>query len=191
MAPTPWLAYWHEYATIFPSSHLSPVLNHSGHLSYYPAPNLCVIAAFRLYSACMPPLTRWFVRTAMLYFVAALIVGMVLTAQNVVELPPIAGALTPVYFHLFMVGWVAQLIFGVGYWLFPTLSKEQPRGSERLAEATYGLLNVGLILRAISEPINTVAPQLLWGWLLALSAFLQWLAGMGFVLNSWRRVKGK
>ena len=139
----------------------------------------------------MPTLTRWFVRTAMLYFVAALLVGIALMAQGLVDLPPIVAALTPVYFHLFMVGWVAQLIFGIGYWLFPTYSKEKPRGSERLAQATFVLLNAGLVLRAVSEPANTVAPQLLWGWLLALSAVLQWLAGMAFVANSWGRIKGK
>jgi hypothetical protein len=139
----------------------------------------------------MPPLTRWFVRTAMVYFVAALLIGTVLMAQNVVDLPPLFAALSPVYFHLFMVGWVTQLIFGIGFWLFPTYTKERPRGSERLAQATYILLNAGLVLRAFSEPLNALTPQALWGWLLALSAVLQWLAGMGFVANSWPRIKGK
>jgi hypothetical protein len=127
----------------------------------------------------------------MVYFVAALSVGIVLMAQTVADMPPLVSALSPVYFHLFMLGWLSQLIFGIGYWLFPTYSKEKPRGSERLAKATYVLLNVGLVLRTIGEPINTVAPQPLWGWLLALSAVLQWLAGMAFVANSWPRIKGK
>jgi len=77
----------------------------------------------------MPLLTRWFVRTAMVYFVLALLVGVTLMAQNVTELPPAVAALSPVYFHLFMVGWVTQLIFGIGYWLFPSYTKERPRGS--------------------------------------------------------------
>ena len=127
----------------------------------------------------------------MVYFVAALLVGIALMAQAVTDLPPIVSALTPVYFHLFMVGWVAQLIFGIGYWLFPTYTKAKPRGSEALAKATYVLLNIGLVLRAVGEPLNTVTPQPLSGWLLALSAILQWLAGMAFVANSWPRIKGK
>lgn len=84
----------------------------------------------------MPPLTRWFIKTGLIYFVAALLVGVLLMLQSVVELPSIVAALTPVYFHLFMVGWVAQLIFGITYWLFPTYTKEQPRGNEQLARAT-------------------------------------------------------
>ena len=139
----------------------------------------------------MPLLTRWFVRTAMVYFVLALLVGVALMAQNVTDLPAAVAALSPVYFHLFMVGWVTQLIFGIGYWLFPTYTKEKPRGSDLLAKATYVLLNLGLALRAVGEPTNAVAPQALWGWLLALSAIMQWLAGMAFVANSWPRIKGK
>lgn len=139
----------------------------------------------------MPLITRWYVKTALLYFVAALVVGLLLMAQAVVELPDIVGALTPVYFHLFMLGWVAQLIFGIVFWLFPTLSKERPRGSERMARAVYALLNAGLLLRVLCEPLNSQNPGALWGWLLVLSALLQWLAGLGFVANTWGRVKGK
>lgn len=121
----------------------------------------------------MPTLTRWFIKSALVYFVAALAIGAALTAPAVRNLPPAIGALTPVYFHLFMVGWVTQLIFGVSLWMFPRYSKEKPRGSEQLGLATYVALNVGLILRAVAEPIRTVRPDAVWGWVLVLSAGLQ------------------
>jgi hypothetical protein len=88
-----------------------------------------------------------------------------------------------------MVGWVAQLIFGVVYWMFPRYSREKPRGSEGQAIATFILLNIGLVCRAVGEPIHALWPGVLWGWLVALSAVLQWLAGMVFVVNTWARVK--
>ena len=131
----------------------------------------------------MPPLTRWFIKSALACFVAALLVGVSLAARSLVNLPPVFAALQPVYFHLLMVGWVTQLIFGVAFWMFPKFSREQPRGSERLGWATFALLNIGLLLRAVGEP------QAGAGWLIALSAVLQWLAGMAFVINSWARVK--
>jgi hypothetical protein len=137
----------------------------------------------------MPPLTRWFIKTALLYFVAALIIGAVLAARSVLRLPPVIAGLGPVYLHLFMVGWITQLIFGVAYWMFPVYSKEHPRGNEKLALATYGLLNVGLLLRAVAEPLHALRPGTGWGWLLVLAAVLQWLAGLGFVVNTWGRVK--
>ena len=139
----------------------------------------------------MPTLTRWYIKTALAYFVAALLVGLALALRSVAALTPFFNALTPVYFHLLMVGWVTQLIFGVAYWMFPKYSAEQPRGDERLGWATYWLLNAGLILRAMAEPWAALQPGAIPGWGLALSATLQWLAGMGFVVNTWGRVKEK
>jgi len=137
----------------------------------------------------MPTLSRWFIKSALVYFVAALVVAVALAIQAPLNLPSAIGSLMPVYLHLFMVGWIAQFIFGVIYWMFPKFSKEEPRGSEVLAWATYGLINVGLILRAVGEPVQALQPQAGWGWLLALSAILQWLGGLAFVFNTWGRVK--
>lgn len=137
----------------------------------------------------MPPLTRWFIKVALIYFVAALLVGMALVARPVWNLPSAIASLGPVYFHLFMVGWVTQLIFGVVYWMFPKYSKERPHGNEGLWLATLWLLNIGLLLRVIGEPLHTLSPGNIWSWSLVLSSLLQWLAGLGFVLNTWGRVK--
>jgi len=104
----------------------------------------------------MPTLTRWFIKSSLVYFIAALVIAVILALQAPLNLPPAIGSLMPVYLHLFMVGWIAQFIFGVIYWMFPKFSKQHPRGSERLAWATYGLINVGLILRAMGEPANAL-----------------------------------
>jgi hypothetical protein len=136
----------------------------------------------------MPPLTRWFIKTALVYLVAALVVGVGLAAD--VRLGP--GTLLPlraVYLHLFLLGWVTQMIFGVAYWMFPRASRERPRGREWMILATYLLLNAGLLLRAVGEPLDTLRPGAAVAWLLLVSAALQWLAGLLFVINIWGRVK--
>ncbi len=125
----------------------------------------------------------------MLYLVAALIVGVLLLARSVFDLPAEIAALSPVYFHLLMVGWVAQLIFGMLFWMLPKYSKEKPRGNEQLAWTAYILINVGLVLRAIGEPLVAIRSDLGLGWLLALSALLQLLGGWAFIGNAWPRVK--
>ena len=137
----------------------------------------------------MPLITRLFIKTALFLFVAALLCGLLLTLRPFVAMPSLVSGLTPVYFHLFMVGWVTQVIMGVAYWMFPKLSKENPRGSELLAWGTYALLNGGLLLRTIAEPAQAVQPWPIWGWLLAASALLQWLGGLTFVANTWPRIK--
>lgn len=136
----------------------------------------------------MPPLSRLFVKTAFVYLIIALALGLLLAAQPALGLSGPWTVLTPAYFHLFMLGWVMQLIIGVGYWMFPKYSREKPRGNETLAWVIYWLLNVGLILRVFAEPVNALAGGT-WGWLLAASALLQWLGGMAFVANTWPRIK--
>jgi cbb3-type cytochrome oxidase subunit 1 len=138
----------------------------------------------------MPTVTRLFLKTALLFFILALLSGVAVMARPLLNLPRFFAGLTPVYFHLFMVGWITQLIIGIAYWMFPRYSREQPRGSDRLIWATYGLLNLGLLLRVIAEPAQIATPAPAWGWLLAFSALLQWLAGMAFIANTWPRVRG-
>ena len=137
----------------------------------------------------MPTLTRRFIKVAMLYLAVALLLGLALTIRPLLTFLPFIGALSPVYFHLFLVGWVMQLIFGVVYWMFPQYTTDQPHGSETSWQATFWLLNIGLLLRVIFEPLQTLQPGSVWGWLVALSALLQWLAGLIFVGNTWGRVK--
>lgn len=137
----------------------------------------------------MPVLTRWFLKSSLLFFILAVLLGMLMAARTPLDLPGWVGAFNPIYFHLFMVGWVAQLIFGVVFWMFPKYSKEKPRGSETLGWLVFWLLNVGLGLRVIAEPAQALNPSSTWGWVLAASAILQWLAGIFFVINTWGRVK--
>ncbi len=137
----------------------------------------------------MPPITRWFIKTALVYFVLALLVDLVIAFQG--WLPFSLPALFPIYIHLLAEGWLTFLIIGVALWMFPKFSREQPRGSERLNWAAYGLLNAGLLLRIIAEPLNTANPGGVAGWVLVASAVLQWSGGMAFVVNAWPRVKEK
>ena len=132
----------------------------------------------------MPLLTRTFIKTAMICFALALVLGLLLAWG-------ITNGLFPVYIHLLVFGWLTQLIFGVAFWMFPKFSAENPRGSERLGWWTYASLNIGLLMRVIAEPIQSTRPNLLSGWILVLSAILQFLAGLLFVINSWGRVKEK
>ena len=63
----------------------------------------------------MPPLTRWFIKTAFVYLVATLVIGLALAADRIWSVPSFISALSPIYFHLFMVGWVLQLISGATF----------------------------------------------------------------------------
>ncbi len=132
----------------------------------------------------MPLLTRTFIKTALVYFTIALLLGVLLSLR-------MSNGLFPVYIHLLVFGWLTQLIFGIIYWMFPKYSNQLPRGRESLGWFVYGALNIGLILRAIAEPLQALQASNLFGTLLVLSAILQWLSGVVFIANTWQRVKEK
>lgn len=135
----------------------------------------------------MPLITRWFIKASLLYLVISLGIAVRLAVEA-------GGAqytvgLSAVFFHFFLVGWVTQMIIGVAYWLLPKYSREQPRRSEPLAWAIFWLLNIGLILRGMAEPNFIDRQEQYRGYLLMVSAIVQWLAGLFFIINSWGRVK--
>ncbi|MCG8351687.1 MAG: hypothetical protein MI924_28295 [Chloroflexales bacterium] len=132
---------------------------------------------------------RYFIRTALIYLLGAFAVGGLVLVNQGLSLSNRIGVLLPVFYHLLTVGWITQLICGVALWMFPPLSRERPRGDERLGWFTYITLNVGLLLRVVFEPLHTWTGS--WGWTLAVSALLQVLAVGAFVVAIWPRVKGR
>lgn len=137
----------------------------------------------------MPLLTRTFIKAGLLYFLAALVLGLLMAGPGLWGIASTVYLLRPVYFHLFMVGWVTQLIMGVALWMFPKYSKERPRGSDEVGWISFWTLNSGLLLRAVAEPLFAVQNSAVWGYLLALSALLQLIGGWAFIANIWPRVK--
>lgn len=134
----------------------------------------------------MPPLTRWLVKAALLYFLAALLMGAAMQLPLAARVP-LLGVLWPTYLHLLVMGWLTQLIFGVALWLFPRHTAEKPRGDERLGWAAFVLLNAGLVLRLVAEPRRALGAHE--PWLLFASAVAQLLAAGAFVANVWPRVR--
>lgn len=106
----------------------------------------------------MPTLTRLYVKTSLFYLVAALVLALVFGLAQATTLPPLLAAAGPVYLHLFMVGWIMQLIMGIVFWMFPKYSRRDRAGNEWLAVVIYGLLNAGLLLRVVGEPARAVSP---------------------------------
>ncbi len=134
---------------------------------------------------------RFFIRTALLWLLAAFIVFALLLLNQGFNIDGRIAAFQPVAYHLLMVGWATQLIAGVALWMFPPFSKEKPRGNEALGWVTYFALNIGLALRVLSEPANAISPSPLFAIMLALSAVLQVTAIWCLVFALWPRVKGR
>jgi hypothetical protein len=134
----------------------------------------------------MPTITRWLVKTSLVMLVAGLALGVYLYLPGAS-----VGGLFPLYLHLLTFGWLTQLIIGIALWMLPKYTLERPRGDERLNWLIYLCLNLGLVLRALFEPLPPTALPPWRGLGLVAAALLQWLAGMLFILQAWPRVKGR
>ncbi len=139
----------------------------------------------------MPLLTRCYIKSAFAYLIAALVIAAIIAFPDRARLPRFVAYLYPIYIHLFLVGWVTEMIFGVIYWMFPIITRENPRGNHRLAWVSFGLLNLGLLMRVIGEPLVGLTSQPQFGYLLLFSALMQWLAILSFTWVVWPRIKDR
>ena len=139
----------------------------------------------------MPPLTRWFIRISFVYLGIALAYGVLLAGQTLWDFRFPIALLFPGYIHLITVGWLTLLIFGVANWMFPRYSQAQPHGHTWLNWTAFALLNLGLLLRLVAEPLDSLSPHAFWSWSLVLSALMLELGGMAFIITLWQRVKVK
>jgi len=97
----------------------------------------------------------------------------------------------PGHGHMLFVGWFLQFVLGIAFWLLPRKrSPDRPLGyNERLSWLAVSALNIGLMSRIFSEPFervgkgNTVTITALF-----VSAVLQGLAALVFVMQLWPRV---
>jgi hypothetical protein len=115
----------------------------------------------------------------------------ILLANQAFHLNDVLWMLQPACYHLLTVGWLTQLIAGVAFWLFPTHSRELPRGNPRLMWAAYTALNLGLLLRIVAEPLHTANPSRLLAYTLVASGLLQMVAIWMIILVLWPRVRGR
>jgi hypothetical protein len=97
--------------------------------------------------------------------------------------------LRPTVVHLVTVGWLTQLILGVAWWMFPKVSREQPRGPEWMGWVTFITLNIGLVLRTMGEPLVQWHPTQAGPVLFVMSAVFQFVAFVFFTIAIWKRIR--
>src|SRR5690242_6775493 len=101
----------------------------------------------------MPTLTRWFLRAAIINLVAGLALALILSVPSLGELSP---GWRPVYIHFLVMGWATQMIFGVAYWMFPRRTPLDLTAFDWIGWTCFATMNLGLLFRAIAEPILAV-----------------------------------
>ena len=97
----------------------------------------------------------------------------------------------PTHGHILFVGWFLQFAVGVGYWLLPRKrTPEQPEGYRvSTAFLAFGMLNAGLLLRVIVEPLERTGRDATGlDITLAVSSVLQLAAIVIIATQIWKRI---
>jgi hypothetical protein len=134
----------------------------------------------------MPKVARTFIKTGLIYFLCALLLGIAVEIKSFHF-----AAIEALFWHLLMVGWITQIIFGVSMWMFPGRTREEGFAAQKKAWLTYYFLNIGLILRVITEPMLTYSALKIWRPLIVFSAIIQLFAIVIYVFELWPRIMSK
>lgn len=134
----------------------------------------------------MPLISRTFIKAGMVFFVLSLISALIMEV-DIAALP----AIMPLFWHMLMVGWITQIIFGVSIWMFPGRNREEGFKAQKWGWLTFIFLNAGLVLRIISEPLISISTSEIWKVLIVVSALLQLAAGLTYLIEMWPRIMSK
>lgn len=140
----------------------------------------------RRYTMCesprVPPATVRFISAAWWWFAGGIILGGALALSKGGWLPAWLLLWKAAHVHALAVGWAAQWVFGIAFWLYPGWGSERtsPR-IERHTKALWVLLNVGTLLRVSGEGFLMMSPAGALRWVFVVGAMAQVCAGLWFV----------
>ncbi len=138
----------------------------------------------------MDPISVRFVRTSLLWLVLGFALGALMLSDNLAP-GDWRDWFSPTHGHILFVGWFLQFAVGIAYWLLPRKrTPTAPLGYRAdLALAAYILLNCGLALRVVAEPIDrNSGGSAVTDWLLVVSALCQLAAIAIIAFQLWRRI---
>jgi len=136
----------------------------------------------------MPPITRWFVKAGILWFIT----GMILAFLAELPLLSAGSLLLPVYWHMLVVGWITQIIMGVSIWMFPRKKRDRLKKQSVRTVLSFVLLNSGLALRFLCEPfIPMFRGESMITLFVLISSLLQVLGILFYTIEIWPRLQPK
>jgi hypothetical protein len=141
----------------------------------------------------MPVESRLFVKASLLWLCATFALGAILLILKALGLPPHIN-FSNVHAHMGFVGWLVNLVMGIALWFLPVNREKFPENRGRYPAMTvrviFTMLNLGLVLRVIFEPLaDKEGPALLYSATLVTSALLQLAAVIVFAAIAWVRVR--
>ncbi len=139
----------------------------------------------------MPTVTTRLIKAAWLWFAVGLILGGIMSLAKADWITTRALGLRSTHLHILAIGWGAQWVFGIAFWIYPAWGAERtaPRFT-RVMHVCWALLNLGTLVRAIGEGTVDLAFNVDgMRTVFAIGAMAQLVAGLVFVGVIWRRIR--
>lgn len=128
----------------------------------------------------MPRLSAWFVRASLIYLAVGFFFGALILVQKGIPFYAPVWNLFPLHMEFLLVGWLIQLAMGIAFWIIPRFSSGSPRGPVGLVWLSFALFNTGILITILQFWFPVV---------LLIGRILEIIAGLLFVIGSWRRIK--
>ncbi len=137
----------------------------------------------------MPYVSRLFIKTGIAYLVVTFVAGAVMLSLEALG-HPVPFIIGIEHGHAGFIGWLVNTVIGVAYWLLPANRARFPQTQghypERVARSSFYLLNIGLILRLVGEPLLAVGVVV--RFIVVVAAVLQVVGIAAFAWIAWQRV---
>lgn len=127
----------------------------------------------------MSSITVWFIRCAMIYFLLALLLGIMMSVTGP------AYPIMQIHVHFNLLGWMSMMVYGVGYHILPRFSG-RPLWSESLSTAQLWLANIGLVGMAIGWWYKSVSDSII---VLLVFSIVEGVSIVFFALNMVKTIK--
>jgi hypothetical protein len=139
----------------------------------------------------MPYVSRLFVKTGIVYLLVTFLAGGVMLCLEALG-RPVPAVFGIEHAHAGFIGWLVNTVIGIGYWLLPLNRRRFPQTQGRypqgLAVTSFYMLNVGLVVRLVTEPWFSFHPAAIGSGLLVASSVLQVLGIASIAWVAWQRV---
>src|SRR3972149_7028923 len=102
----------------------------------------------------MPRLSRLAIRAALVYLLLGFTFGVLMLLNKGTPLASWAWRLLPAHVEFLLIGWTAQFILGVGFWILPRFSRGPARGNQVVAGPATGAVKSGGSPAGIAPVLN-------------------------------------
>jgi cbb3-type cytochrome oxidase subunit 1 len=127
----------------------------------------------------MDKYAKAFVKSSLIYLGIGVITGLIMVAH-----PDVRFTLTRVHTHINLLGFMAMMVYGVGYHILPRFMG-RPVYSHRLGNAQVWLANITLIGLSISWILEAILGGV-WHTLAVLFGLGQGVSIFLFIVNLWK-----